>query len=277
MWRFFRRAINKENTENYHLQAYGPGSRIPKEKNMKRYLLTISYVGSAFCGWQVQPNGYTVQQAMCEAMRKIFGKDIAVTGCSRTDSGVHAREFCCHVDLDTNIPDKKIVSAVNNNTPKELAVIGMREVSPDFHARYSCKGKNYIYKIINSFVMNPFMLSRAILIKQPLNIENMNKAAKYIEGKHDFSAFCAAGSSVSDKVRTVSECSVKKENDTVTVSVTADGFLYNMVRIITGTLIEVGSGRIPPERVKDIIDSKCRDNAGYTVPAEGLYLNKVYY
>lgn len=244
---------------------------------MARYLLTISYIGSAFCGWQVQPNGYTVQRALCDACEKIFGKTVNITGCSRTDSGVNATEFCCHTDLSTDMPCEKIVKALNANLPDTVAVKDCKKVSDDFHARYDCKGKNYVYKIVNSAVKDPFSVNRALFVTKPLDVAAMQKAAAQFVGTHDFSAFCAAGSSVKDKVRTVTECSVEKSGNSVIISVTANGFLYNMVRIIAGTLIEVGKGEKDYRDILGIINSGNRENAGYTAPPYALYLNKVYY
>lgn len=244
---------------------------------MARYLLKIAYIGSAFCGWQVQPNGYTVQEALCNACESVFGKKTDVTGCSRTDSGVNAKEFCCHIDVNTQIPPQKIVNAINANLPDSVVVKECIAVADDFHARYSCKGKNYVYKIVNANVLDPFLVDRAVLIKPKLNVEGMRLAAKQFVGTHDFSAFCATGSSVIDKVRTVTECSVTKTGDIIEISITADGFLYNMVRIIAGTLIEVGKGKEEYSDILSIINSENRENAGYTAPPQGLYLNRVYY
>lgn len=244
---------------------------------MLRYLLTLAFEGSVFCGWQVQPNGYSVQQALCEAAEKIFGKKTAITGCSRTDSGVHAKKFCCHFDAETNISCERLPFAFNNNLMREISVLDCISVAPDFHARYSCKGKKYVYRILNSAHTDPFEEGRAMWFKYPLNIDAMNMAAADIIGEHDFSAFCAAGSTVEDKVRTVKSCEVLKKDNIVEISVSANGFLYNMVRIIAGTLIDAGTGRTAPEDIKKIISSKDRALAGVTAPAHGLYLSDVYY
>ncbi len=244
---------------------------------MARYLLTISYLGTAFCGWQVQPNGESVQQVLGDAIAKVFHVSHGVTGCSRTDSGVHANMFCCHTDIETEMPPEKIILALNNNLPPEIAVKKCQQVADDFHARYSCVGKNYIYKISNKPYLDPFSDGRVYWYKHRLNLENMKLAAELFVGRHDFSAFCAANASVVDKVRTITECSVTETEDIIVISVSADGFLYNMVRIIVGTLLEVGCGKIKYSSIPQIISSKQRELAGFTAPAHGLYLNKVFY
>lgn len=244
---------------------------------MARYLLKLSYLGTNFCGWQVQPNGNTVQAEICKAFKIIFNKEIGVTGCSRTDSGVHANEFCCHFNAETNIPTKNIIEAINHNTSDDVSVFDCFKVDDDFHARYSCVAKNYIYRICNSAQPNPFENGRSLLYKYPLDIDKMNIAAKQFIGEYDFSAFCSAGSSVDSKIRCVKECSVSKTDDIITVSITANGFLYNMVRIIVGTLIEVGQGKRDADSILEIINSQNRENAGITAAPDGLYLNKVYY
>lgn len=244
---------------------------------MSRLLFTIKYDGGNYHGWQVQNNGVTVQQTVQDALEAVLGRRVNVTGCSRTDSGVHANMFCFHSDIDCNIPIDRFPAALNAHLPDDIAVIACQRVPDDFHARYSCKGKNYIYKIYDSEVRNPFKKGYAFYYKSKLNVDLMNLAAKCFIGKHDFSGFCSAGSSVTDTVRTITECKVIRDGDIVTVSVSADGFLYNMVRIIVGTLIEVSEGKIKTDDVDGIIASCNRNKAGRTAPACGLYLNKVYY
>lgn len=246
-------------------------------KILARYLLKLSYLGTEFCGWQVQPNGNAVQAEICKALKIVFGKDIGVTGCSRTDSGVHAKEFCCHFDVDTNMLPKNIIEAINHNTIDDVSVFDCTIVDDEFHARYSCVAKNYIYRICNSPQPNPFEKGRALFYKYKLDITKMNDAAKQFIGEYDFSAFCSVGSSVKSKVREVIDCNVSKTGDIITVSITANGFLYNMVRIIVGTLLEVGRGTRDVNSIIEAINSRNRNNAGVTAAPEGLYLNKVYY
>ena len=244
---------------------------------MSRFLLTIKYLGTHFCGWQVQPNGITVQEVMCNTLKSIFKTDISVTGCSRTDSGVHALMYCCHFDADTSMGNENIIKALNSNLPASVVCIDCKKVSDDFHARYNSTGKNYIYRIYNAPIREPFLEDRALWCTQALDINRMETAAKLFLGKHDFTAFCSSGSSVENKVRTVTECKITKENEMIEISVSADGFLYNMVRIIVGTLIEIGSGTREVESIEKAFETNNREFAGRTVAPHGLYLNKVFY
>ena len=244
---------------------------------MKRVVLKISYLGTAYHGWQVQPNGITIQEEMQNALEKMYKYRPNLTGCSRTDAGVHANEFFCHFDTDLEINEKGIVLGLNALLPQDICVLEAKYVEDDFHARYSAKGKNYIYRIYNKELKNPFNSDRALHIARPLNIDKMNEFCKRICGTHDFYGFSSSGRTVTDTVRTIKECSVYKDGDDVILSVTADGFLYNMVRIITGTAIAVSDGIINPEDTKEILESKDRNRAGVTVAPHGLYLNKVFY
>ena len=251
-----------------------------------KLFLKISFLGTKYCGYQVQNNAPTIQQAMNEASKQIFGYDCDIIGCSRTDSGVHANEFCLTVSkksenyLEHSIPVEKIPYAFNSLLPDDISVMSALEVSDDFHARYDVKYKEYVYKIWNGKVKNPFLADRAY--KCPFYIdsealENMKKAANQFVGTYDFSAFMATGSKITDATRTIVYSDVLCEGDTVIFKVAADGFLYNMVRIMTGTLLDVAKGKKKPEEIKDIILSKSRTNAGTTAPACGLYLNRVTY
>ncbi len=244
---------------------------------MKRILLTISYDGTAYHGWQVQPNGITVQQVLQEGLEKILGKKTDVTSCSRTDAGVHAKEFCCHLDCDDNIPDSAFLRGLNSYLPKDISVKACRQVEPDFHARYSAKGKTYVYKIHNSNVKDCFLSRYTWRIERPLDCDKMNEFCKRLVGTHDFYAFSSSGRTVTDTVRTVSECYVERTGDIVSLHITANGFLYNMVRIIVGTAVEVSQGRIDPNNTEEIINSRSRALAGITAPPEGLFLEKVIY
>ena len=244
---------------------------------MKRMLLTISYDGTAYHGWQVQQNAVTVHSVMCDALEQILKKRVAVTGTSRTDAGVHAKEFTCHFDCEDNIPPQAFLKGLNSVLPQDIAVTDCREVARDFHARYDAVGKTYCYRIYNSADKDPFKARYSWQIERPLDIDKMNEFAQKIVGKHDFYTFSSSGRSVEDTVRTISECVVLKEGDNVNIYVTADGFLYNMVRIMVGTLLDINSGKIEKDSIKNIILSKNRNNAGITAKAQGLYLNKVYY
>ncbi len=244
---------------------------------MKNYLVTIAYDGTDYHGWQVQPNGITVQQTVQDAIEKILGKRENVTGCSRTDAGVHANEFCFNMRTEKELVPFRFTGAMNAVLPDDIAVKDCREVGIDFHARYDCKGKEYVYKIWNSPARNPFCEGRYLHYKKKLDASMLNAQAQFFTGKHDFSAFCAAKSSVEDTVRTVEYCSVSACEEEIIFKVKADGFLYNMVRIMVGTLLEIAEEKIPRDSIPQIIESRSRNNAGRTAPAHGLYLNKVFY
>lgn len=244
---------------------------------MARRLMTIKYDGSAYCGWQVQPNAISVQSTVQDALCAVLGSRPSVTGCSRTDSGVHAKMFCFHFDTDSAIADEKLILAVNAHLPNDISCYDCRQVPDDFHARYSAKGKTYIYNILNSKFRDPFLERYSYRFGASLDAVLMNDAAKCFVGKHDFKAFQSAGSSVVDTVRNVTECSVLKSGDLITVKITADGFLYNMVRIIVGTLLDVATGKIDVNDLPAIIDSCDRSKTGPTARPEGLFLEKVHY
>ncbi len=244
---------------------------------MRNLLLTISFDGTAYHGWQVQENAVTVQQTLQDALEKICSNRDNVVGCSRTDSGVHANMYCCNVRTESTVACDRLVTALNAVMPRDIAALDCREVDFDFHARYDCKSKEYIYKIWNSPNKNPFLYNHTLHYKYPLDAEFLSQQAKDFIGTHDFSAFCAAGSSVEDTVRTVMNASVEREGDMVIFRVEADGFLYNMVRIMTGTLLDIAKGKIPADSIPQIIDSGSRFAAGYTAPARGLYLNNINY
>ncbi len=244
---------------------------------MKRVLLTLSYDGTDYHGWQVQKNGITVQETVQNGIFKVLGKPTDLTGCSRTDAGVHANMFCCHLDCDDNIPESAFLRGLNSVLPNDIAVVDCQDVGDNFHARYDAKGKTYIYHIYNSPVKNPFRERFAWRIERELNIDKMNEFCKHLVGTHDFYGFSSSGRTVEDTVRTVTECNVIKTCDDITLKITGNGFLYNMVRIITGTAMDVSNGRISPDVPDLIFSEKKRELAGVTAPPQGLFLEKVYY
>ena len=244
---------------------------------MRNVLLTLKYDGTNYHGWQIQENAVTVQQVLADAIEKITKQKIMPNGCSRTDSGVHANMFCCNFKSDLLIPDKEIIRALNGNLPFDVAVTDCVTVNDDFHSRFDCKSKEYMYQIVASPIRNPFYESYALHYKYPLDIDAMNEAAKQLIGKHDFAAFCSVGSSVQSTEREIFSASFTKENDIVRFYIEGDGFLYNMVRIIVGTMLYVSQGKIQKEDIEKIIKEKKRENAGPTAPAKGLFLNKVNY
>lgn len=244
---------------------------------MRNLLITISYDGSAYHGWQVQKNAVTVQQMFQKAVEKLFCEKIDIKGCSRTDSGVHANMYCVSLKTQKNIPCKNVITGLNTYLPKDIAVMDCREVPLEFHARYSVKSKEYVYRVCNTQIRNPFLKDYALHYRYPISADYLNNEAQAFLGRHDFSGFCSAKSDVEDTVRTVYSFSVKREGDEVLFTVEADGFLYNMVRIMVGTLLFVNEGKIKQGELADVISSKDRKRAGKTAPAHGLYLNKVKY
>ncbi|MCI8360281.1 MAG: tRNA pseudouridine(38-40) synthase TruA [Clostridiales bacterium] len=248
----------------------------------RRLLLTLRYDGTGYHGWQVQKNGVTVQETLQNALEAVLAVRPSVTGCSRTDAGVHAEQFCCHLDTTSSIPPEKLAAALNAHLPGNMAVCGCREVSAGFHARYDCKGKTYRYQIYNSRWPNPFYDAYAWRLRSPVDMELLAASCKPFLGRHDFAGFSAAGSSVVDTVRTLSGLSAEAHEigtgeRLICLRVTADGFLYNMVRILTGTLAAVQQGKIRLEELPDILASRNRNRAGPTAPPQGLFLEKVFY
>ena len=243
-----------------------------------KYLLKLSYLGTAYAGFQVQPNGDTVQGRLCSAAKTLSGVDCAVKGCTRTDSGVHAKEYYATLEAvgGADIPAKRLPRAINTYLPKDISVSCALIVPDDFSIRKNVVGKEYEYIILNTAVGDPFYTGRALHYSHHLDADKMNEAAKHFVGKHDFAAFMASGSDIADTVRTVSECRAERDGDIVKIYMAADGFLYNMVRITVGTLIEVSEGKISPDGIDKIINSKDRTLAGRTAPPEGLYLGKVF-
>lgn len=247
---------------------------------MKNIAMRLAYDGSKYHGWQFQKNGITVQQTLEDALSDITGEEIKVTGCSRTDAGVHALDYVMNFMTDTSIPTDKLPYALNYRLNNDIAALEAWEAEEDFNARFSSKGKRYIYKIWNGRIRNPFFVGYSWFLPYNLDKGKMAEAAACFAGTHDFSAFMAAGGSQKTTVRTIRECSVEfdKENkELITVMVEADAFLYNMVRIITGTIVEAGFGKILPSDIPGIIESCDRRRSGATAPPEGLYLKKVFY
>lgn len=242
-----------------------------------RILLKIRYHGAAFVGWQVQKNGKSVQEQMQDAIEEIFGSRVGVTGCSRTDSGVHAMEYCLCFDPPRPMELKRIAFALNSVLPDSISVLSAAEVSADFHPRYHAVAKEYVYRFYDSPAPDPFKKGLAFHERKGLDAEKMNRAAQCFLGSHDFKGFMSTGSKIEDTVRTIYYSAVERNGDEVVFRVVGDGFLYNMVRIMAGTLLFVSMGRIDEADLPRIIDSGERAFAGKTMPAYGLYLNKVYY
>ena len=246
--------------------------------DLRNLLLTLCYDGRRFHGWQIQQNAYTVQEALQTALSQIIGDGFDVKGCSRTDSGVHANMYCVSLKTAHPIPCVRLKAALNRWLPLSVAVTDCVEVGADFHARYSCKSKEYIYKIWNSEVRSPFLEGYALHYRYPLDAALLNEAAQAYVGRHDFTSFCTLDNrEQGDMTREVKLFSVTRDGDMVTMRVEADGFLYNMVRIMVGTLLRIAQGKIPPDGIPAILEKKDRKYAGPTAQACGLYLNRVYY
>ena len=244
---------------------------------MRNIRLTLKYDGSAFHGWQFQPNCITVEEELKKACERILGEKVKLHSCSRTDTGVHANMFCCNFKTESDRTTDKLISGLNAVLPETVCVYAADEMPLDFHSRYDCKGKEYVYIIWNAKYRNPFLRGRALHYPFELDEKLLDTQAKAFIGTHDFSAFCASGSSVQNKVRTIYDCSVKRDGEKVIFTVKGDGFLYNMVRIMLGTLLDINEGKIAKDTIPDIILSCKRERAGVTAKPQGLYLNHVYY
>ena len=245
---------------------------------MRNLLLTLSYCGKNLHGWQIQDNALTVQEVFQDALFQIVHERPDIKGCSRTDSGVHANMYCVSMKIEHPITEDHLMMAMNRYLPDDVAVTQVRRVEDDFHARYSCKGKEYVYKVWNSRVRNPFLHDLALHYRYEMDVEKLNQEAQAFVGAHDFTSFCTLDKrEKGDFTRTVKYFTVQREGDLVTFTVAADGFLYNMVRIMVGTLLAMNNGRIPFGTLSDIIKAENRKAAGPTAPACGLYLNKVFY
>ena len=244
---------------------------------MKRIKLTIAYDGTNYCGWQVQPNGITVEEVVNKALKKLTGEDIQVIGASRTDSGVHALGNVAVFDTHTTIPPERISYALNQRLPEDIVIVKSEDVAEYFHPRYCDCSKTYEYHILNTRIPIPTKRLTNYFVSYDLDVEKMRKAAGYLIGEHDFVSFCNVRTDVEDTVRTVTELEILKDGEEITIRISGNGFLYNMVRIIVGTLIRVGRGFYEPEKVKEILEAKDRKAAGVTAPPHGLILAEIRY
>lgn len=245
---------------------------------MKRLKATIAYDGSGFAGYQVQPETRTVQLELMKVLETIHkGKVVQVVASGRTDAKVHATGQVIHFDTELSIPISGWLKALNVLLPEDIRVNSIEEVDSSFHARYHTSGKTYRYKWDRSQIISPFTRSLMVHVKQPLDVEAMRKASLAIIGTHDFSSFCAANTAVVDKVRTIKRLDFEEYGNELHMVIEGTGFLYNMVRIIAGTLAEVGMGRRGAEELEKIVAAADRDAAGITAPAHGLYLENVMY
>lgn len=245
---------------------------------MKRIKLVVAYEGTNYCGWQIQPTGITIEEMLNKALSELLGENIKVTGASRTDSGVHSLGNVAVFDTNTRIPPEKICYALNQRLPEDIAVQSSCEVAADFHPRHCYSEKTYEYRILNRKIPIPTLRKDTYFYYRKLDVEKMKRAAAYLVGTHDFKSFCSIHTAVEDTVRTILSCEIEKSSqDIITIRVKGTGFLYNMVRIIAGTLISVGVGEREPEEIEKILEAKDRGAAGPTAPAHGLTMIGIEY
>lgn len=244
---------------------------------MKRVKLVVAYDGTNYHGWQVQDNGITIEEVLNRTISELVQEDIKVIGASRTDAGVHACGNVAVFDTESRIPGDKFSFALNQRLPDDIRIQESCEVDADFHPRYADTVKTYEYNILNRRFELPSKRLYAAFCYYPMDIERMNQAAAYLVGEHDFKSFCSAGAQVQTTVRTIYAVNVTKEDDMVHIRITGNGFLYNMVRIIAGTLMQVGTGLMEPEQVKEILKARDRSKAGPTAVAKGLTLVEIRY
>ena len=245
---------------------------------MRRVRLFVAYDGTDYCGWQVQPNGITVEEVLNRELFRLTGEDIHIIGASRTDSGVHALMNVAVFDTASSIPPERMAYALNQRMPEDIVITKSDEVGADWHPRYQDNvRKTYEYHIYNAPVLNPLKRKYSAFVSFPMDVEKMRRGAAYLVGEHDFVSFCNVRTNVSDTVRTVEDVTVTEDGADIVIRITGNGFLYNMVRIIAGTLIRVGRGFYEPEKVREILEEKKRTAAGVTAPACGLVLVEIEY
>ena len=245
-----------------------------RERNL---LLNLRFAGTNYHGFQVQANALSVCTVFQDALEQVLGERPPVKGCSRTDTGVHANKYCISLRTKNPIPCEKLVMALNAALPDDIAVTTCRQVADDFHARYHSTGKEYVYKLLNSRVKDPFSPDLSYRFGYPLDESLLHEQAQDFVGTHDFAAFMAKGSDIEDTVRTITYFGVERQGELLLFKVHGDGFLYKMVRIMVGTLLWIGTGRLPLGCIPSILAGKDRSRAGKTAPACGLYLNDVFY
>ena len=246
-------------------------------KTMRNIKLTIEYDGTKYCGWQIQKNAVSIQETLEKTIGNLTSQKVDLRGSSRTDAGVHAKGMVANFFTLSTIPEKNFPAAINGLLPHDIVIINAQEVGSSFHSRYDSLGKKYSYTIINRKAPSALLKNYAAHISYELNVNIMKEACSYFVGTHDFYGFMSSGSCVKSTIRSVKALEIENSGEIIKVYITADGFLYNMVRIIAGTLIDVGKGKIKLEHIADIINSKERKRAGNTAPAQGLCLEHVYY
>lgn len=243
---------------------------------MRNLKITLQYNGKNYCGWQRQPNSLGIQGTVEKAIYEITKEEVKVTASGRTDAGVHALGQVANFKTNTKIPASKIPDALNAKLPKDISIINCEDVDIDFHARYNACGKTYKYLIYNRPYRSPLYKDLAYHVRYELDLNKIRLESQYLIGTHDFGGFMSSGSSVKDTVRTIYDVKIQENEGIISIEISGNGFLYNMVRIIVGTLVDIGRGRIS-QSMKEIINSKSRSMCGHTAPAHGLFLKKVNY
>ncbi len=244
---------------------------------MRNIALRLTYDGTNYHGWQVQKNEISVAETLEKALTKICEQQVKIIGCGRTDAGVHAIRYCANFKADCRIPIDRIPLAINSQLPFDIAVTDAVEAPEDFNSILSCIQKEYIYKIHNFHIRDPFLTSRACFFPAPLNVERMKTAAKFFEGTHDFRAVRSVGTETKTTVRTIYWCNIESIGEIITMRVCANGFLYNMVRAIMGTVVYAGLNKLSPSDIPALLERGDRRLTGPTMPPQGLYMSKVWY
>ena len=244
---------------------------------MRNLKVTMGFRGTNYHGFQRQPNGITVQEVVETALSKLFNEPVTIQGCSRTDTGVHAKEYCFTMQTEKHLPERNFIRGACGYLPEDISIYRVEEMPADFHARFSCKAKEYMYRIHNSESKNPFTTDLELLYRRKLDIPLMQEAAQHFIGTHDFATFCTNCTEKQNTIRTIYDITIEKQGNTVILLVKGNGFLYNMVRILVGTLLSVNEGRITASELDALLASRNRVLAGITAQAHGLYLNRVFY
>ena len=244
---------------------------------MRNLKVTMGFRGTNYHGFQRQPNGITVQEVVETALSQLFNEPVTIQGCSRTDTGVHAKEYCFTMQTEKQLPERNFIRGACGYLPEDISIYRVEEMPPEFHARFSCKAKEYMYRIHNSESKNPFTTDLELLYRRKMDISLMQEAAQHFVGTHDFSAVRAVGTEVRSPVRTVHYFNITRTGDLIECRVCANGFLYNMVRAMVGTCVYAAEGKFAPEDVSAILESRNRTAAGPTVPPGGLYMTQLWY
>ena len=244
---------------------------------MRNIALILMYNGTAYHGWQVQKTEVTVAQTLERGLSMVCGEPVKCTGCGRTDAGVHAEHYVANFRTSSRIPVDRIPFAVNTHIPEDIVVKAAYEVAENFNAIGSCIRKEYTYRIYNSRIKNPFYVDRAYFYPKRLDEQVMDRAARAFEGTHDFAAVRSVGTETKTTVRTVYWCDAEREGDLITVRVCANGFLYNMVRAMVGTMVYASYGKLRAEDIPALLETRDRRLTGPTMPPQGLYMHRIWY